>query len=59
MKLEEINNLMCIVLIPIFPEKQYGKMNGEIFHRTDVAMACLDGQVVDAEQIMEGCLIED
>lgn len=34
-------------------------MNGEVVHRTDVAMACLDSQAVDAEQIMEGCLIED
>jgi len=30
-------------------------MNGEIFHRTDAAMACPDGQAVAAGQTMEGC----
>lgn len=34
-------------------------MNGEILHRTDVALACPDGQTADAVQIEKGCFLED
>lgn len=30
-------------------------MNGAVFHRTDVAVACPNGQWVDVDLIMEGC----